>query len=297
MSLLELADITRAVRLPDDRTLHILRGISLSVDAGEHVSIVGRSGTGKSTLLNILGLLDSPTSGEYLLEGAPVARLSGRRRAQRRGADFGFVFQQFNLMAGRTVLENVAAPLMYARGRAFWSRKRVAAQMLERVGLGDRLEDMPDKLSGGEQQRVAIARALVRGPRVILADEPTGALDVETGAEVMSLLDEIASQTGAALVAITHDLAVAARAQRHYRLADGVLLPVQLTAPDRPGSLAEWVGDVPMHGAITLAPADPVVPLASSDAAQGPASDEAVLRTPPPPTTYMRDPAAAEDHA
>jgi putative ABC transport system ATP-binding protein len=239
------------VRLPDDRVLHILRGVSLRVDAGEHVAVVGRSGTGKSTLLNILGLLDAPTSGEYLLDGTPTAKLSGRRRSRLRGASFGFVFQQFNLLNGRTVLENVAAPLLYAQGRQFWSRRRIAAEMLERVGLGDRLEDRPEKLSGGEQQRVAIARALVRRPRVILADEPTGALDVDTGTEIMQLLDEIAQESGSALVTITHDLAVAARAQRHYRLAEGRLVGVDLVAPDRPGSLAEWVGDVPTLGALT----------------------------------------------
>jgi len=243
MALLELTDVTRSVRLPDERILRILQGVTLSVDAGEHVAVVGRSGTGKSTLLNILGLLDSPTSGQYILDGTPIGRLSGRARAHRRGDDFGFVFQQFNLLPGRTALENVAAPLMYARGRAFWRRFTLAAQILDRVGLGDRLDTMPDKLSGGEQQRVAIARALVRRPRVILADEPTGALDVETGGEVMSLLDEIASDTGAALIAITHDLAVAARAQRHYRLADGVLVPIML---DAPGHVTEWIGDVPV---------------------------------------------------
>ena len=193
MSLLELTGVTRSVRLPDDRLLEILRGVTLSVGTGEHVAVVGRSGTGKSTLLNILGLLDAPTDGEYLLEGVPIGRLSNRERTRRRGHDFGFVFQQFNLLPGRTALENVAAPLMYATGRQFWRRRTIAAQMLDRVGLGDRLDTMPEKLSGGEQQRVAIARALVRGPRVILADEPTGALDVETGQEVMGLLDEIAS--------------------------------------------------------------------------------------------------------
>lgn len=239
MSLLELTDVTRSVRLPDDRMLHILRGVTVAVDAGEHVAIVGRSGTGKSTLLNILGLLDAPTTGEYLLEGVPIQRLSSRTRTLRRGRDFGFVFQQFNLLPGRTALENVTAPLLYARGRQFWGRSRLAAEMLDRVGLGDRLDTMPEKLSGGEQQRVAIARALVRGPRVILADEPTGALDVETGGEVMDLLDDIASQTGAALVTITHDLAVAARAERQYRLAEGVLVPITLDT----GS--HWVGDVP----------------------------------------------------
>ena len=239
MTLLELRDVTRSIRLPDDRMLHILQGVTIAVDAGEHVAVVGRSGTGKSTLLNILGLLDSPTTGEYLLEGVPIGRLSNGTRTRRRGRDFGFVFQQFNLLPGRTALENVAAPLLYARGRQFWNRTKLATAMLERVGLGDRIDTMPDKLSGGEQQRVAIARALVRGPRVILADEPTGALDVETGGAVMALLDEIASQTGAALVTITHDLAVASRAERQYRLTDGVLVPIQLDTQ------SDWVGDVP----------------------------------------------------
>ena len=238
-TLLERTEVTRSVRLPDDRLLEILRGVTLTVGSGEHVAVVGRSGTGKSTLLNILGLLDAPSSGEYLLEGVPVGRVSARERTRRRGRDFGFVFQQFNLLPGRTALENVVAPLMYATGRQFWRRRTLAAEMLDRVGLGDRLDTMPEKLSGGEQQRVAIARALVRGPRVILADEPTGALDVETGQEVMDLLDEVASRTGAALVTITHDLAVAARAQRHYRLGGGVLLPVDLRGDH------EWVGDVP----------------------------------------------------
>ena len=244
MALVEMTDVTRSVRLPDDRMLHILTGVTLSLDPGDHISIVGRSGTGKSTLLNILGLLDSPTSGQYLLEGVPIGRLSARARARRRGNDFGFVFQQFNLLPGRTALENVAAPLMYARGRSVWTRFRRAAEVLEMVGLGDRIDEMPDKLSGGEQQRIAIARALVRRPRVILADEPTGALDVDTGAEVMSLLDSIASETGASLIAITPDLSVAARAQRHYRLAGGVLLPMTLDASDS----AHWVGDVPSVG-------------------------------------------------
>ncbi len=236
MSLLELSGVTRSVLLPDDRELEILRGIDLTVGAGEHVSIVGRSGTGKSTLLNILGLLDTPTSGEYLLDGVPIGRLSGRVRARRRGTDFGFVFQQFNLLQGRSALDNVVAPLLYARGRQFWRRRELAAEMLGRVGLGDRLETLPEKLSGGEQQRVAIARALVRVPRVILADEPTGALDVDTGSEVMDLLDTIAQENGSALIAITHDLAVASRASRQFRLGDGVLTPIEISARDA-GSL------------------------------------------------------------
>ena len=281
MSMLELTDVTRSVVLPDDRTLHILRGVTLSVDAGEHVSVVGRSGTGKSTLLNILGLLDSPSSGDYLLEGVPVQRLSNRARTRRRGRDFGFVFQQFNLLPERTALENVAAPLLYATGRQFWRRRSIAAQMLDRVGLGDRLDARPERLSGGEQQRIAIARALVRGPRVILADEPTGALDVETGSEVMDLLDEVAAETGAALVTITHDLAVAARAQRHYRLADGVLVGIHL-ATGAEG--ADWVGDVPTHRAATHTHLAASVPAASAPIAAVPAA------TAPIPSDAVRTP-------
>lgn len=242
MSIIEVRDVTRSVRLPDGRLLEILRGVDLTVDAGEHVTVVGRSGTGKSTLLNILGLLDAPTSGSYLLDGVGVDQLSAGARARRRGNDFGFVFQQFQLLPGRSAVDNVAAPLMYARGRSFWARRRIAAEMLERVGLGDRLDERPEKMSGGEQQRIAIARALVRRPRVILADEPTGALDVQTGSEIMDLLDGIAAESGAALVVITHDLNVAARGQRHFRLADGVLVPVHFAVH---GSVTEWVGDVP----------------------------------------------------
>jgi putative ABC transport system ATP-binding protein len=285
MALLELTDVTRSVRLPDDSMLHILTGVTLSVDAGEHVSVVGRSGTGKSTLLNILGLLDSPTSGEYVLDGTPIGRLSSRSRARRRGDDFGFVFQQFNLLPGRTALENVAAPLMYARGRAFWNRSRLAAEMLERVGLGRRLDTMPEKLSGGEQQRVAIARALVRRPRVILADEPTGALDVDTGGEVMSLLDDIASDTGAALIAITHDLAVAARAQRHYRLADGVLVPLVLNAP---GHVTEWIGDRPVSAPLASAVSVPVPGTRADGQHVAPVADEPVRGPEARPTSHPR---------
>ena len=255
MPLLELRTVSRSVRLPDLSELHILRGVDLAVEAGEHVAVVGRSGTGKSTLLNILGLLDSPTSGEYLLDGVDVGRLGGRRRARRRGEDFGFVFQQFNLLPGRTALENVVAPLLYARGRTFWRRTSTAQEMLDRVGLAERMDSLPAQLSGGEQQRVAIARALVRSPRVILADEPTGALDVDTGREIIDMLDGIASDTGAALIAITHDLAVASRARRHLRLGDGVLTPIEI-APRSGGTLESLVGSdvvVPAMGGTGLA--------------------------------------------
>lgn len=230
MALLKVSGISRTVRLPDDSPLTILESVDLSVAPGEHVAIVGRSGTGKSTLLNILGLLDKPSSGEYFLDGTDMRRASARRRTQMRGAKFGFVFQQFNLLPGRSALANVTAPLLYARGRQFFDRTHIATQVLTDMGLGERLDSTPDQLSGGEQQRVAIARAVVRGPQVILADEPTGALDVETGAAVMGLLEQKAQATQAALITITHDLAVAARADRRLRLDHGVLTPI----PDDP---------------------------------------------------------------
>jgi putative ABC transport system ATP-binding protein len=228
MTLLKLEAVTRSVELPDGERLDILKGVDLEVGVGDHVSIVGRSGSGKSTLLNLLGLLDTPTSGRILFDDEPLESLSGRRRDRKRGRDIGFIFQQFNLLGGRTALENVMTPLMYATGKQFWRRNRLATEMLERVGLGHRMQSTPEKLSGGEQQRVAIARALVRGPRLILADEPTGALDIDTGTAVMELLDDVAEQSGAALITITHDANVAALARRHYRLDRGVLAPVDV---------------------------------------------------------------------
>jgi putative ABC transport system ATP-binding protein len=228
MTLLELDAVTRSVELPDGEKLEILKGVDLSVEVGDHVSIVGRSGSGKTTLLNLLGLLDTPTSGRILFDGEPLESLTGGRRDRKRGRDIGFIFQQFNLLDGRTALENVMTPLLYASGTQFWRRNTLAAEMLDRVGLGHRMESMPQQLSGGEQQRVAIARALVRGPRLILADEPTGALDIETGTSVMALLDDVAEASGAALITITHDANVAALARRHYRLDRGVLAPVDV---------------------------------------------------------------------
>ena len=223
MSLVHLRDVTRTVTLPDGEDLHILRGVNLDVAAGEHVSIVGRSGTGKSTMLNIIGRLDAPTSGTYELDGVDTTRLGEGRRARMRGEDFGFVFQQFNIFAARTAAENVEVPLLYASGAQLLCRRSIALDMLERVGLADRADSHPGEMSGGEQQRIAIARALVRRPRVILADEPTGALDPDTGRAVMTLLEEVARESDSALIVITHDMAVAARASRAYELYDGVL--------------------------------------------------------------------------
>lgn len=227
--LLRLEGVTRTVQLIDAPPLTILDGIDLEVAVGDRISIVGRSGSGKSTLLNLLGLLDNPTTGRMDFDDTDVSTLSSAKRDRLRGRDVGFIFQQFNLLQGRTALANVMTPLLYAEGRQFWKRSQIAAEMLERVGLGHRMTAMPDKLSGGEQQRVAIARSLVRGPRLILADEPTGALDLETGASVMGLLDEVATASGAALVTITHDPAIAALSTTHYRLDRGILTPFDAT--------------------------------------------------------------------
>lgn len=221
--ILQLRDVTRSVRLPNDSILDILTGIDLDVYPREHVGIVGRSGTGKSTLLNILGLLDRPTSGGMWFAGTEVSRISQRRAAAIRGQDVGFVFQQFNLLPGRTALENVEAPLLYGTPREFWQRRRLATEALERLGLGHRLRQLPIALSGGEQQRVAIARAIVRKPRVLLADEPTGALDVDTGRAVMRLLEEITTEGDCSLITITHDPNIAAMASRRFQLKDGRL--------------------------------------------------------------------------
>ncbi|WP_211878498.1 ABC transporter ATP-binding protein [Pseudarthrobacter albicanus] len=228
--MVSLKGVTRTVLLPDDQELHILRGVDLAVHSGDHTAVIGRSGCGKSTLLNLLGLLDLPTSGELTFQGTPVRQLHSNARAKLRGEAVGFVFQQFNLLPGRTALDNVVTPLLYARGPAFWRRREIAMDILDRVGLARRAQTLPNMLSGGEQQRVAIARALVRRPRLILADEPTGALDVDTGQSVMALLDTVATESGAALITITHDVNVAALARACYRLESGVLTPAAIPA-------------------------------------------------------------------
>jgi len=208
--------------------LHVLRDVDFSVEDGEFVAIMGASGSGKSTLLNILGILDDYDSGEYWLGDTLIRSLSESKSANYRNRFIGFVFQSFNLLPFKTALENVALPLYY-QGVTRRKRNQIAAQYLERVGLRDWADHLPSEMSGGQKQRVAIARALISKPRLILADEPTGALDSETSKQIMDLLSEI-HQTGITMLVVTHDPEVAARTQRTIRLRDGKVVLSQEAA-------------------------------------------------------------------
>ena len=203
-------------------SLHVLRDIDFAVDTGEFVAIMGASGSGKSTLLNILGILDDYDSGDYTLDGTPIKNLSESKAAHYRNRFIGFVFQSFNLLPFKTALENVALPLYY-QGVTRRKRNQIAMQYLDRVGLKDWADHTPAEMSGGQKQRVAIARSLIGKPRLILADEPTGALDSETSMEIMNLLGEI-HQTGITMLVVTHDPEIAKRTQRTIRLKDGRVL-------------------------------------------------------------------------
>ena len=202
----------------------VLRGVSMHVRAGEVVALMGPSGSGKSTLLNILGCLDRPSGGHYVLGGRDVSTLTRTEQAWVRLHYMGFVFQAFHLIAEATVLENVALPLYYA-GIARKERDDKARALLERVGLGDRLEHRPSQLSGGQRQRVAIARSLANGPRLLLADEPTGALDTRTGEEVLKLLSDLRRESALTIVIVTHDAEVAEFADRTVHIRDGLIAP------------------------------------------------------------------------
>jgi len=220
--LLKLSDAHKHVTLPDGGDLHVVQGASLALSAGESVGILGRSGSGKSTLLGMLGLIDGLSSGSYRVDGRETTRLGDREIARLRATTFGFVYQRFCLMHTLSALKNVEAPLLYS-GCPAQLRRRTAQEALERVGLSARAHHRPERLSGGEQQRVAIARALVHCPRVILADEPTGSLDVATGRDVLTLLTDLVRDAGVALVVVTHDPQIAARLDRTVEMTDGRL--------------------------------------------------------------------------
>ncbi|MCD8323039.1 MAG: ABC transporter ATP-binding protein [Oscillospiraceae bacterium] len=211
-------------------TVHVLKRVNLSIEQGDYLAIMGPSGSGKTTLMNIIGCLDVPTSGTYRLNGENLAQATDNRLADVRNSTLGFVFQSFYLLPSLTARDNVALPLLYA-GVSKRTRSRRAAEALRMVGLSDRIDFLPTQLSGGQQQRVAIARAMINRPKLLLADEPTGALDSASGQQVMDIFDELHDQ-GTTIVLITHAPEIGQRASHMRRILDGVLLPEEGGEPD-----------------------------------------------------------------
>ncbi len=227
MNLIELQDVSREFRESKTNRLKVLKGITLAIDEGDFVALMGPSGSGKSTLMHIIGLLDRPTGGTYRLHGKDVSELSDAERAHLRAQKIGFVFQTFHLLARLTALENVLLPTMYARVK---NRRAGALKILREVGLGQRMHHVPNDLSGGERQRVAIARALMADPDLILADEPTGNLDSITGGQILDVLKKLHGQ-GRTILLVTHDESVAQQADRIIQIYDGKIIhPVRAKA-------------------------------------------------------------------
>ena len=220
--LVELIDVYKIYGEGLESEVRALDGVSLNIDRGEFVAVVGQSGSGKSTMMNVLGCLDIPTRGEYRLDGADVSELSDKQLSRIRNKQIGFIFQQYNLIQSLTVLENVELPLIY-QGVDPIDRRDMALDALERVGLAERVKHHPAEMSGGQQQRVAIARAIATRPPIIMADEPTGALDSHTGLEVLAFLQQLNNE-GSTVILITHDNGIAATARRVVRLSDGKIV-------------------------------------------------------------------------
>ena len=220
--LIEIRDLRKTYRLGEEE-VHALAGVSVTIDNGEFVAIMGASGSGKSTMLNILGCLDTPTSGSYLLDGLEVARRSATELAHIRNKKLGFVFQNFNLLPRTRAVEQVELPDLYMGRLSRHARRERALKLLERVGLGGRVNHTPAQMSGGQQQRVAIARALMNEPPVLFADEPTGNLDTKSSIEIMNLFTEL-SKEGITIIMVTHEDDIASFAKRHLVMKDGVLV-------------------------------------------------------------------------
>lgn len=218
--IIDIKNIKRNFPLGSE-TVYVLKGVDLQIDRGDYVALMGPSGSGKSTLMNLLGCLDTPTSGTYILNGKDVSKMEDDELAGIRNREIGFVFQTFNLLPRTTALDNVALPMVYA-GFSKTERNERATEVLNQVGLGDRMDHHPNQLSGGQRQRVAVARALVNKPSIILADEPTGNLDSKTSVEIMQLFDAIHAN-GNTVVLVTHEEDIAAHAHRIIRLRDGVI--------------------------------------------------------------------------
>ena len=242
MSVISVSDLTKVYRMGDVE-VRALRGVSLSIEVAEFVSVIGPSGSGKSTFMHILGCLDRPTSGQYILDGQDVSTLSRDELAVVRNERIGFVFQGFNLLARTSAVDNVELPLLYRSGVRASERHRRAREMLEAVGLADRMGHHPNQMSGGQQQRVAIARSLVNRPSIVLADEPTGNLDSRTSIEIMDIFQRLNRENGITVILITHEREIAEYGHRIIRFRDGTVVSDQVNQTQR--SAGDEIGALP----------------------------------------------------